>query len=182
MCLKKTIFMASMLILSSCFAMPPYKVLQSCREQKPFTDKITYKELDGGHFTNANDIDPSCDDKIYNIGETEDEYFQYRSCKKDYLVIHGNDVDLTKATNLSVTGVVYPHYLIPHVSSWSKITYENQAYLCIESPLSQVGYGAANLQYYIAEHAFDQDAPSVLYFYFFNKDIHSWIASHEKRD
>ena len=179
MCVKKILIIAGIFILSSGQAMPPYKVLQTCKDQKPYNENITYRELGDMHFTQAND--PECEDKIYNIGETKDEFFQYRFCEKDYLVIHGKDVDISKAMDLSVTGVVYPHYLIPHASSWSKITYENQAYLCISGPLSQSGYGAANLQYYIIEHAFDFDAPPSLYFYFFNKNIHSWIASHEKR-
>jgi hypothetical protein len=177
--LKKIMIITSMLIFSSLHAMPPYKVLQSCREQKAYNEYVTYKALGRSHFTHSND--PKCDDLIYNIGISEDEHFQYRFCEKDYLVIHGKDVDISKALNLSVTGVVYPHYLIPHASSWSKITFEDKAYLCISGPLSQSGYGAANLQYYIVEHAFDPEAPPALYFYFFNKNIHSWIASHEKR-
>jgi hypothetical protein len=180
MCMKKKIVIVNMFLLSSCFAMPPYKVLQSCREQKPYTDKILYKPLEDGHFTKDPKGDPSCDKLIYNIGEEDDEHFQYRSCKKDYLVIKGKDIDLTKANDFSVTGIVYPHYVIPQDSSWSRITYENQTYLCIESPLSQFGYGAANLQYFIVEHAFDNKAPPELYFYFFNKNIYSWKASHER--
>jgi hypothetical protein len=56
--------------------------------------------------------------------------------------------------------------------------------MCTENDNGQFdqAYGAANWQYFIVEHAFDEDAPPKLYFYFFNKNMYSWKASHEKRD
>lgn len=73
---------------------------------------------------------------------------------------------------LTKKGVYFNIYdSISDRAGWYKIDKENKSYLCIKSALIESGDGSSLSQYYIAEHAFDNNVSPVVYYYFFNKDI-----------
>ena len=157
----------SVFFIQTGLSQPPYEILKSCIDGKPLNSNITLSPLSGGGFTSTTEKD--CDER-YNIN-FENQKFSYISCNdKDYLIISGKKLLLDTSVNMSINPEIKPEILYPHLSSWMKLDYESQSYLCIAGPLSQSGSGANTPQYMIIENAFNKMDP-VGYYYFFDKDI-----------
>jgi hypothetical protein len=110
-------------------------------------------------------------DESYEI-QFKDQRVIYTSCNdKDYLVIAEKKLFLDTSINISVNSEIKPEVLYPHLSSWIKVDYNAQSYLCIAGSLSQSGSGANTPQYYIIENAFIENVAPIAYYYFFDKDI-----------
>lgn len=148
------------------FATPPVEVISSCKNSKAERPSVTYTELDGPI---AAADEPGCDDHI----ETTEAGITFGgiSCgNTSYLIINSTRLDLSKALNYSVNPAVKPKHRIPYTANWSKIDFNNNAYMCIEMALSDSGAGAGVSQYYVVENAFNSNPP-IVYFYFFDKNI-----------
>lgn len=155
-------------LLKPAFAIPPFQILKTCIDRKPYDDKLTLIELD----------DASASDKP--LDDCEDQYtikfnghtFGSSTCKnKFYLIINGKKINPALAENRSINPEIKPGVEFTPRAMWYKIDYENTEYLCILAPLAEQGIGSAHNQYYIIENAFNKPSNPALYFYFLDKNI-----------
>ncbi|KTD49111.1 hypothetical protein Lrub_1462 [Legionella rubrilucens] len=113
----------------------------------------------GYKFTN-----PSHD--ILNVGDTP-----AMNLNGDWgSYVKGNRYDLDTAVNHSVNPAITPDGDILPLSYWWKIEFNNNDYLCINTPLSPSGHGANIMQHYIVENVSNAATP-IIYFYFFDKEV-----------
>lgn len=148
------------------FAIPPVEIISSCKSGKADRPTITFTKLEGPY---AAAEESGCDDHI----ETTEAGITYGgiSCANtSYIIINSTRLNLNNAVNNSINPAIKPKHRIPYTGNWSKIEFNNNAYLCLEMALSDSGVGAGIYQYYILENAFNSNTP-IVYFYFFNKDV-----------
>jgi len=155
---------SGIIVASTAIATPPVEVLSSCKKSKAVTSAVIFTKMisPGGAAAES-----GCEDHY----ERTEGNFTYGAivCDKPYLIINKTRLDLTQAENMSVNRAVKPGPIYI-TSSWSKIEFDNQAYLCVSEPLGQSGIGASKEQYYIIENAFNKNTP-IVYFYFFDQDV-----------
>jgi hypothetical protein len=160
--------LVAMFLIQQGFAQPPYEVLTSCINSKPLNEKVTLTLLNGGGFSSKSEN--NCDEP-YEI-QFKDQKFTYTSCNdRDYLMVADKKLFLDASVNMSANSEIKPEILYPHLSSWMKVDYSSQSYLCISSPLSQSGSGADVPQYYLIENAFIKNIAPIAYYYIFDKNI-----------
>ncbi len=149
-------------------ATPPFQVLRTCMDTKPYNDKITLTMLEG-EGTAGKSLE-GCEDQYDRL--VEGHAFGTLTCHdKFYLVINDKKIDPKLAANLSINPEIKPGTFFTPRSLWYKIDFEERNYLCILAPLSEQGVGAAYNQYYLVENAFDINLSPKLYFYFLDKNV-----------
>ncbi len=168
--LIKYLFTTCILIgfINPILANPPYQILQTCMNDKPYNDQITIQELEGaGPADKSHDGCKNQYDRIF-----QERAFGTLTCQsKFYLVINGKRIDPELSKNYSINPEIKPGMFFTPRALWYKIDYENKEYLCILAPLAEQGIGSAYNQYYIVENAFDKSLTPELYFYFLTKNI-----------
>lgn len=160
--------LVSLLILPSSFAQPPFEVLRSCVDEKPYNSKVTIHIKDDGSYANISE--KNCEE-LFEVSFDNKIYGSVRCADIPYLVVNDQKINLEKAENRSVNPEIKPGILYPTDTSWSKIDFENRSYLCLNGPISRSGTGSNIGQYYIVENAFEINIAPTIYYYFFNKDI-----------
>jgi hypothetical protein len=149
------------------FAAPPFEILRSCIDNKPYNEKIEYTRLDGDGV--AEKSMDGCEQQYDRL--IDGHAFGTLSCnEKFYFVINDQKIDPKLAENYSINPEIQPGGEFSS-SVWYKIDYENRSYLCIFSSLSDHGVGGAYNQYYIVENAFDNKLIPKLFYYFLDKDV-----------
>lgn len=155
-------------LITPAFAIPPFQILRTCIDGKPYDDKITMLELD----------DASASDKPF--GDCRDQYelkfnghtYGTLTCNdKFYLIINDKKIDPELVRNMSINPEIKPGVEFTPRAIWYKIDNESKEYLCILAPLAEQGVGSAHNQYYIIENAFNIKLNPELYFYFLDKNI-----------
>ena len=165
----------STLLIQTCFAKPPFEVLRSCIDEEPNNSSITITDIDNGSYSALPEKD--CEEQ-FEISYNRDVYGSVMCNDKRYLIIASKKISLETAVNISMNPEIKPGLLYPDDSSWLKIDFNHQSYLCINGPLSQSGTGSAVGQYYIVENAFKKIGMPKVYYYFFNKDIIPITSEH----
>ena len=160
--------LVSLLLLPSSFAQPPFEVLRSCVDEKPYNNKVTIHIKDDGSY--ADNHEKNCEER-FEVSFDNKMYGFVRCTDIPYLVVNDQKINLEKAENRSVNPEIKPGMLYPTDTSWSKIDFKNQSYLCLNGPISRSGTGSNIGQYYIIENAFEKNIIPIIYYYFFNKDI-----------
>jgi hypothetical protein len=160
--------LVSLLLLPYSFAQPPFEVLRSCVDEKPYNNKVTIHTKEDGSYTDNHE--KNCEEP-FEVSFDNKTYGFVRCADIPYLVVNGQTINLEKAENRSVNPEIKPGMLYPTDTSWSKITFKNQSYLCLNGPISRSGTGSNIGQYYIVENAFESNTKPTIYYYFFNKDI-----------
>ncbi|KTD46924.1 hypothetical protein Lrub_1846 [Legionella rubrilucens] len=149
------------------FADLPPEVIGSCKQHKPVNSSVTFINIDPPE--GLGDDEPKC----LNHAESTENSLNYGSiiCNdENYLILKGSRINLKTAQNHSVNPSISPGADIAPVATWSKITFDNNDYLCISMPLSPSGTGASVEQYYIVENAYNNSTP-IIHYYFFNQEI-----------
>lgn len=160
--------LVSLLLLPVSFAQPPFEVLRSCVDEKPYNNKITIHTKEDGIY--ADTQEKNCEEP-FEVNFDNRMYGFVRCADIPYLVVNGQKINLEKAENKSVNSEIKPGTLYPTDTSWSKIEFKDQSYLCLNGPISRSGTGSNIGQYYIVENAFLNNVMPTIYYYFFNKDI-----------
>ena len=159
-------------ILSSfiypCLAVPPFQILRTCMDIKPYDDKVKMTRLDRDGYADSSLED--CQDQ-YDRSINGHIYGTLTCHDKFYFIIKDKKIDPEKAKNMSINPEIKPGVEFTTRALWYKIDYENKEYLCILAPLAEQGVGSAHNQYYIIENAFDKKLNPELYFYFLDKNI-----------
>ena len=161
--------------IQSLFAEPPFEVLRSCIDEKPKNSSVSLLEINNGYYQ------PQVEDKCENQYEIKfkKKIFGTVTCNETpYLLINNQKIDLTKAVNKSANPEIKPGILYPTDTSWLKIDFKNQSFLCLNGPISLSGTGSNIGQYYIVENAFSDNSKPIIYFYFLNKDIAPLTSAH----
>lgn len=166
----KTLF--NILILSTfaipCLATPPFQVLRTCIDTKPFENRGTITRIEGeGYADRSLDGCEEQHDRTIN-GHV---YGTLRCNDKFYLIIRDKKIDPERAINKSINPEIKPGVEFTTRSLWYKIVFENKEYLCILAPLAEQGVGSAHNEYYIIENAFATKLNPEVYFYFLDKNI-----------
>ncbi|HAT3863336.1 TPA: hypothetical protein JAN60_07515 [Legionella pneumophila] len=155
------------LLTSNTFAVPPVEVISSCKKGNADGPTVTFTKLEGPY---ASTEEEGCDDHI----ETTEAGLTYGgiSCgTTSFFIINGTRLDSNNAVNNSINPAITPNNRIPYTGRWSKIEFDNKAYLCLVMALSDSGTGAGIPSYYIVENAYSTVDTPILYFYFFDKDV-----------
>jgi hypothetical protein len=153
---------------SVCHTEPPFQILRTCINGKPYNDGININMIEGAGP--ADKSLPGCEDQYDRI--FQGHAFGTLSCNdKFYLVINDKKIDPALADNFSINPEIKPGGDFTPRAIWYKIDQDEKAYLCIYAPLAEQGIGASYNQYYLVENAFDINTVPELYFYFFDKDI-----------
>ncbi len=148
-------------------AIPPFQILRTCMDLKPYDDKTSINMLEGEGMAEKS-LDGCSDqyDRLY-----DGHAFGTLTCdNKFYLIVNDKKVDPKFANNMSINPEIKPGYIIQR-SLWYKIDRDKESYLCIYAPLSEQGVGSSYNQYYVIEKAFDVQSTPEAYFYFFDKDV-----------
>lgn len=168
MSIKKTIVLFfGVLSANLAAADVPVEVIGSCKNAKAVNSAVTLTKLVAPE--GLGDDETGC----LNHAETTVGTFNFGSiiCNgENYLILKSNRINLNTAQNHSVNPSIAPGADIAPGSDWSKITFNNNEYLCIDIALSPSGEGGDVSQYYIVENAYNTSTP-ILHFYFFNRDI-----------
>lgn len=149
------------------------EVIGSCKNQKPVDNSVTFTKIIPPE--GLGDDEPGC----LNHAESTEGGLNFGSiiCNdENYLILNGSRINLNTAVNHSMNPSITPGADIAPGSEWSKISYNNNQFLCIGTPLSSSGQGGDAMQYYIVENAFNNSTPEIHY-YFFNQDIMPVTAS-----
>ena len=149
------------------------EVIGSCKNQKSIDTSVTFTKIIPPE--GLGDDESRC----LNHAESTEGGLNFGSiiCNDEsYLILKGNRINLNSAVNHSMNPSITPGAEIAPGSEWSKISYNNNQFLCIGTPLSSSGQGGDAMQYYIVENAFNNSTPEI-YYYFFNQDIMPVTAS-----
>lgn len=165
--LIKTLFFSFLLIgvVVPVLATPPFQILRTCMDNKPYNNKIKLTRLDGDGLADKplegcqEQYERSINGHMYGTATCDDKF---------YLLINDKKYDPTLAENYSINPEIKPGVEFSK-ETWWQVDSENQAYLCIYAALSDSGIGAAYNQYYIIENPFGIN--SKLYYYFFDKNV-----------
>jgi len=151
-----------------CSALPPFQVLRSCMDLKPYDNKSKTLRLDGGGY--ADKSIEGCEEQYDR--EINDHMYGTLMCnQKFYFIINDKKIDPELADNQSINPEIKPGVEFTTRSLWYKIDYEDKEYICIYAPLAEQGVGASRVQYYLIENAFDKKLTPQLTYYFFDKNI-----------
>lgn len=149
-------------------ASPPFQVLQTCINMKPYNEKITINRLEGDGV--ADKSLPGCQEQYDRI--LNGHAFGTLNCNdKFYFIINDKKIDPELSHNMSINPEIKPGIEFTNRALWYKINQDNNHYLCIRAPLAEHGIGATFEQYYIVENAFDLNSTPEIYFYFLDKDV-----------
>ncbi|HEM0351364.1 hypothetical protein [Legionella erythra] len=164
--LKFIFILIGSFLLQSAYATPPVEVIDSCKNSKPAKGTVVMTSLP---MPAAHEDQPGCmDHRESTINNFN--YGQITCNDKTSLIVKGNRYDLDTAVNHSVNPSISPDGDILPLSYWWKIEFNNNEYLCINTPLSPSGHGANVMQHYIVENPSNTTTP-VIYFYFFDKEV-----------
>lgn len=153
--------------LNQSYAEPPFDVIQACINGETSNSSLSITQVEETGFTKS----PSQCETKYKLNLSGHEFGTFACNGHEFLLVGEQKISLNKAINRSLNSQIKPGHLHPALSSWSRIDANEDSYLCVESPLSTSGIGAANTQYYLVEHAFDASLKPVAYYYFFNMDL-----------
>lgn len=162
-------------LLNISYADIPFETLRTCMELKPYNNSIKFTALEDNGLATVNET--NCEDQ-YNRGFNGHVYGTVTCDDTLYLIVNDKKIKLNTAINKSINPEIKPGLPIFITSEWYKIDQDNQSYLCIQSALSESGSGSSLSQYYIVENAFALNAPPIIYYYFFNKDIIPITSEH----
>ena len=155
-------------IATPCLAIPPFQVLRTCIDNKPFENRGKITRINGEGY--ADKSLEGCEEQ-HDRRINGNVYGTLRCNDKFYLIINDKKIDPELAENRSINPEIMPGVEFTTRSLWYKIVFENNEYLCILAPLAEQGVGSAHNQYYIIENAFDNKLQPKLYFYFLDKNI-----------
>lgn len=172
---KLIVGLVALLLLPSCFAQPPFEVLRSCIDEKSYNNQVTINIKDDGSY--ADNHEDNCEER-FEVSFDNTMYGFVICADISYLVVNEHKINLQNAENRSVNPEIKPGMLYPTDTSWSKIDFKNQSYLCLNGPISRSGTGSNIGQYYIIENAFDKNITPIIYYYFFNKEITPITSEH----
>ncbi len=161
--------------IQSLFAEPPFEVLRSCIDEKPKNSSVNLLEINNGYYQSQ--VEDKCENQ-YEIKFNKKTFGVVTCNETSYLLINNQKINLTKAVNKSVNSEIKPGILYPTDTSWLKIDFKNQSYLCLNGPISLSGTGSNIGQYYIVENAFSANSKPLVYFYFLNKDVVPLTSAH----
>ena len=153
---------------SIAYAQPPFEVLRTCVDNKPYNSSINMVSLDDEGMAEENK--PNCEDE-FDLKYNNSKYGLVTCQGTFYFIINNKKIKLKEAVNMSINPEIKPGNRLTNRSTWTKIDFDNHPYLCVEDSLSDSGVGAAHSQYYIIENAFDATLTPESYFYFFDKNI-----------
>lgn len=168
-------YLLSILLIQSCFAKPSFEVLRSCIDEEPKNSDITITDIDNGSYSAT--PEKHCEEQ-FEISFNHEFYGSVMCKNKRYLIIAKQQISLETAENLSTNPEIKPGLLYPDDSSWLKIDFNHESFLCINGPISRSGTGSSVGQYYIVENAFEKTKTPKIYYYFFNKDIIPITSEH----
>jgi hypothetical protein len=164
---KNLIFILGFFSAQFAFADLPAEVIGSCKNAKAVNSSVTMTKL--APPQGLGDDETGC----LNHFESTVNSFNYGSIicnNENYLILKSTRINLNTAQNHSVNPSVTPGADIAPGSSWAKIAFNNNEYLCIDTALSPSGNGDNVSQYYIVENAYNSSTP-IIHYYFFNRDI-----------
>lgn len=162
-------------IINPTLATPPFQILRTCMDDKPYNDKITISMIEGAGP--ADKSLPGCKNQYDRI--FQERSFGTLTCQnKFYLIINDKKIDPKLANNLSINPEIKPGTVFTPRAIWYKIDQEEKSYLCILAPLAEQGIGSSYNQYYLVENAFEENSIPIIYYYFFNKDISPITSEH----
>lgn len=162
----------AMLILTyfiiPCSAQPPFQVLRTCMDLKPYDNENKITRLDGAGYA-AKSMD-GCEDQYDR--EINGHIYGTLICnQKFYFIINDKKIDPELAVNRSINPEIKPGIEFTTRSLWYKIDHIGKEYICIYAPLAEQGVGASRIQYYIIEYAFDKKRTPQVTYYFFHRNI-----------
>ena len=156
-------------IHTAAMALPPYAVTNACKKALPIKSMdltMTPLMAPGGTDT----PETHCYFK-YEYAIPQLKYGTIECHHESYLLLNGQRFKFKTAQNHSQNLSITPgNANISSMTDWWKIDYQHQSFLCLVAPLSDSGEGATHMQYYIVEHAFDNQQP-LLHYYFFDKQV-----------
>ncbi len=154
--------------MTPCSALPPFQVLRTCIDNKPYDNQSKITELDGDGY--ADKSMDGCEEQYDR--KINDHIYGTLTCnQKFYFIINDKKIDPELADNRSINPEILPGVHFTTRALWYKISYENKEYICIYAPLAEQGVCASRVQYYIIENAFDKKLVPQVTYYFFDKDI-----------
>lgn len=170
--LKSNLVLAGILLSQLSYADIPVEVIGSCKDRAAVKPSVIFTKM---FSPSAIDDTPGCDHHL-EITEGTMNYGAISCNNENYLIIKHTQINLNTAINRSVNPAYLPGIMISQQADWSKITFNDTEYLCIDDEVSPSGRGADVSQYYIVENAFNASTP-VLYYFLFDKDVMPTVSS-----
>lgn len=152
------------LVSSIVFANPSHEVITACKESRSVGADAIYSDLD----VVGRSYDVGGCDIRYDVA-SGDSRFAYKECAEgNFFMIGDLEIPVNMSVNMSQNPNISPGSLMINLSSWAKILFKEEEYLCVSGPISDVGIGKSKMQYYIVENSFNGRDPIARY-YFFDK-------------
>jgi len=170
-----TVLVSFLVFQSTSFSKPSFEVLRSCIDEKPYNNNVAISSRDNGSY--AENHEKNCEEP-FEVNFDNKIFGTVRCNDKFYLVVNNHKINLEKAENMSVNPEIKPGIVYPTDTSWLKIDFKNQSFLCLNGPISRAGAGSNIGQYYIIENAFINKVTPTIYYYFFDKDIIPITSEH----
>lgn len=177
MFIKKLILMLSSLIICvNAWCLPPVEVIHACKNRTAPNKYITLTEMDTPAGVDVST--PNCDFKAE--ADFNNIIYGYIDCNQHHQNLIWNNIEYdlkTVALNHSVNPQVTPGDYIQLPSTWKKIDFNGESYVCLEAPLSDSGDAVNSFQYYLIENAFNSNITPIFHYYFFDKEIMSLTSN-----